>query len=169
MKWAAVFIFMACLSGCQTAGQMAALRAEAEAEAASCKTLAGPTVGRAHCLNAAENKYVRPGYPYPDLLNLRHSSRVAIASRYDRKEITKEQADAEFDRVQAENQSEAVRRSTAIASVQAQQSAASSAAMVAFGMSMANVGSPPPAPSAFQPSIYCTTNRYGNYSTTNCN
>lgn len=114
------------LAGCQSVGggQLPDTKANAEAAAVACRGLAGTMTARARCMNNAENTYLRPGYPYPDLLNLRHSSRVAIASRYDRKEITEEQADAEFDQMAANIQSEASRRSSANALVNAQRSAA---------------------------------------------
>lgn len=158
------------LAGCQTYAQRTELNAKMVAAAETCRTMPGSMTDRTRCLNDVENTYWRASYPYPDLMSLRHSTRVSIASRLDRREITKEQADVEFDRTAAEIQSEVVRRQTAIAGAQAQQSAASSAALIALGTGMMMATPPtPPAPGILSPSFNCTTYNYGRYSRSNCN
>lgn len=67
-------------------------------------------VKRSRCLNAIDERYVKPGFPFPDLLALLDTSRVAIAERYERKEITEAEAQALYARVRSEAEGEFAKR-----------------------------------------------------------
>ena len=67
-------------------------------------------LNRAKCINAIDEKYVRPGYPYPDLLAVIDTSRIAIAERFERKEISEAQAQAAYAKVRSEVAGEYNRR-----------------------------------------------------------
>lgn len=87
-------------------GSCAAQRA-AERERAAREAIAGcnatfPTsvprqnALRVQCLADAENRIYGPIYPYPDLLNLKHEYRLALAKKVDRDEMTAEDARLRF-------------------------------------------------------------------------
>jgi len=93
-------------SGCQLAGRdsekarettLAAVREAVEA----CHRQNLPTfVARAKCRNDAEN-LARSVYPYPDLLELRLATRLSLAEKTDRGEISNQQASLEFEKTSA--------------------------------------------------------------------
>ena len=57
-------------------------------------------VARAKCRNDAEN-LARSVYPYPDLLDLRLATRLSLAWKTDRGEISNQQASLEFEKTSA--------------------------------------------------------------------
>lgn len=50
--------------------------------------------GRAHfqCFHEAENAYIRPIHPHPDLLSLRQANQMAIVGKIERGEMTSDEA-----------------------------------------------------------------------------
>ena len=75
-----------------------------------CLKIKEPQVAYAKCVIAWENKNLRASYPFPDLLDRMHATRLSVAARFDRGEITKTEANAEVKRVQAEVYLEGKRR-----------------------------------------------------------
>ena len=91
-------------SGCQLARQADSEKArettlEAVREAVeACHSQKLPTfVARAKCRNDAEN-LARSVYPYPDLLDLRLTTRLSLAEKTDRRQISNQQAVLEFEK-----------------------------------------------------------------------
>lgn len=83
------------LSGC--AAQQAAEHQKAISDSiAAClsaypRSTKGLALKRNECLVEAENKLVRPTYPFPDLIDLRQAYQLAYARKVDSSEITPEE------------------------------------------------------------------------------
>jgi hypothetical protein len=75
-----------------------------------CLKIKEPLVAYARCVITWENKNLRASYPFPDLLDRLHRTRLDAAARYDRGEITKTEVNAELKRVQGEVYLEGKRR-----------------------------------------------------------
>lgn len=98
MKLAAVAVIALALSGCVSA-RMQQVGEEVDAEKAICRAQNfTKKVQLSQCLNNAEQRFAGV-YPYPDLLQLRAATRLALSERQDRGEITQAQAELEFAQV----------------------------------------------------------------------
>lgn len=73
-----------------------------KADAHRCRHQYGTWVEVARCHNAVEDRYVRPGFSFPDLLTQMQRARVAIAWKVQNGELPEEQFMPEFERVRAE-------------------------------------------------------------------
>lgn len=101
MKTVIVIGLAAALTGCVSARQ-AEVRQKVEAGRVECSAQNFKTKTElARCINEAE-RLIGTVYHHPDLLNLRMASRLAIAERQDRGELTQAQADLEFAKLGAE-------------------------------------------------------------------
>lgn len=67
-------------------------------------------VRRAKCINDVVERYLGPGFPYPDLLAVMSTSRVAIAERFEKGEISQAQGEALYAKVKSDAQGEFARR-----------------------------------------------------------
>jgi hypothetical protein len=113
------------VGGCVT-GQSGLAR-QTEAATAACRAQALTSyVARAKCLNDAAN-IARPTSRNPDLFDLETASRLEIAIRVDKKEITPEQGALEYAKLEAQLTSEAQSRNLANRSVAAQEQVANAA------------------------------------------
>lgn len=101
-----------------------AARVQFHSELAQCDSNRSTNAAYAECVNAAENKYIRPIYPFPDLLDLRLASRLNTYKRVDSGVITPEQGSLELAEANARIASEESRRFTSMQSVRAQQAMA---------------------------------------------
>lgn len=122
------------LGGCVSAQdeRNQAIRASVERDGAACDTLnsAGKFKTRteyAKCLNAAEAPLVQTMPRYSDLLNVKMATRLSIADRVDRGEITSAQAQLESAQTVSSLVGELERRSLNQRAVAAQEEAASAA------------------------------------------
>lgn len=132
-----LLIVSVALSGCGIAARQEAEQAEkqrrADMEAAftACDQtqFSGKTQhrDRAQCMVNVANRYIRPIDPYPELLDLLSATRLSIASRVDRGEITEDDARLAFQQKMAELTSERERRNQGRDMVSAQQQAANAA------------------------------------------
>jgi hypothetical protein len=84
-------------------------------------------VARANCLNAAE-AIIRPIYRYPDLLDLKAATRLALAEKVDRGALTQADANLQFAQSNSQMTAEELRRANADRTVSAQEQAAWAAA-----------------------------------------
>jgi hypothetical protein len=128
----AIAIIAGLLASCvsqraQREKQLAALNARASEMAAACPhSPPAKSVDRARCLNEAL-ALLRPTFPYPDLADVLMATRMDIAARADRKEITREQAELEMAKATSTAIGEEQRRSLAGRSVLAQEQSADAA------------------------------------------
>jgi hypothetical protein len=119
-------ILMALLvSGCANAGPD---QATVDATLAHCRATHRTYVPRAQCINEAELRQF-PASRDNDLFRLRQAERLAMARRVDRGELTYEEGNTEWARIETRIASEAHRRQSAEAMVWAQRAAAISAAI----------------------------------------
>ncbi len=73
-----------------------------KADAHRCRYQYSTWVEVARCHNAVENRYIRPGYSFPDLLNQLQQARVALAWQVQNGELPEEQFMPEIEKVKAE-------------------------------------------------------------------
>lgn len=86
------------LGGC-LAARMEQVGQEVDADKAICRAQNfTKKVQLSQCLNNAEQRFVGV-YPYPDLLQLRAATRLALSEKQDRGEISQAQAELEFAQV----------------------------------------------------------------------
>lgn len=111
------------LSGC-ISGISNSASAEIDAKRKACDAQTFPNrVSRVRCHNAAE---ARMGEIVgADLVNVRHATRLVLAEKLDRKEITTAEADLELAKVSSSLASEAIARADRQASAEAQKQTAS--------------------------------------------
>lgn len=83
-------------------------------------------VEAARCANTAEETYLLPAFPYPDLVRLKIATRTVLAEKVDRGQLTQAEADLEMARQMSQATSEIEKRTLAKRAVGAQESAASS-------------------------------------------
>jgi len=67
----------------------------------------------AKCINAVEDRYLRPLHAYGDLYAVRRAQRLVLAGKQDQKQLTEEAAQLEFAKFSAKIEAETDRRSTA--------------------------------------------------------
>jgi hypothetical protein len=127
------------LSGCVQAGPSPEAVASLKEAAAECKAQFAAHVERAHCVNDALDKFIRPTVRYADLLDVLEAERVALAEKMDAGTMTQAEADLALTKAEADINSEADRRSNSAAIVAAQQSMAISAAMPVSCTTFGNV------------------------------
>lgn len=89
-----------------------------EQELAAARQACGQRYGsrwsaRARCVNEAENRTLKAGFPYPDLYARRQALRVELAEKQERNELTEEEARRQFMQADAQIQREAKRRQAA--------------------------------------------------------
>lgn len=99
------------LSGCAMALQKQVFDEVAAAKAACAAGTFPNHVAKARCHNDAEHKLARI-YDKPDLLNLRLATRLALAERIDKGQISESQAELEFAQVGAQIGSQEAARDT---------------------------------------------------------
>lgn len=108
------FWLTGCVAGAQsTAGKDDVQKREQELAAArqSCAQRYGSRwSARARCVNEAEDRTVRAGFPYPDLYARRQALRLRLAEKQERNELTEEEARQQFTEADAQIQREATRR-----------------------------------------------------------
>lgn len=113
---------------------------------------ASTAVARARCLNDAQT-ITRPYWTQPDLIGSFMATRLAIAERFQKGQITAAQANEEVANKWSQITTETQRRSLANRSVAAQEDAAIAAASLADGVgrTVQSSSTPPPAPSYAPP------------------
>jgi hypothetical protein len=84
-----------------------------------CKAISD-AVQATRCVNRAEDQYLRPGFAYPDLLDLRQATHLSIATRLNKHEITPDEALLEAGRSDAQISAEFQRRENSESMVHAQ-------------------------------------------------
>ena len=126
---AAAVVFGLALAGCVSSQSKKLNDATASLTAAKAKcdvqTFRTRTEA-ARCANEAEEAYLLPAFPYPDLVRLKIATRTALAEKVDRGQITQAEADLEMARQMSQASSEIEKRTLAKRAVGAQESAASS-------------------------------------------
>lgn len=84
-------------------------------------------VARAQCLNEASDKFMRPVTPNPDLLDLLNATRLAIAEKYAKGQISEAEAEQQFYLAKSQVVTESQKRMLANRSVKAQEISAAAA------------------------------------------
>lgn len=93
----------------------------AQREVAKCPS--APRAEFARCANEITNRTIKPLHPYPDLVDVVSTARLSLAVKVDRGEMSKEDADMQFAKLQSDVVGEVERRRLARRSVRAQESA----------------------------------------------
>src|SRR5579875_1148161 len=128
LRWLSVICIIFLLSGCaamrvadaQKHLRIALVQCRSEFPIAS----KGNSVARSECFSSAEDRYLRPIYPYGDLLDLRQAYRLAIASQVDSGRLSLIDANLKFAEVNTEIASIAHQRQVEGLEAQAAHSAA---------------------------------------------
>ena len=129
MRPFSTLLLVAALAGCmQTGPSQETLSATNDAFAA-CKAQNTKAVARAVCANGVVDRYLRPGNPNPDLVDLLAAKRIALAEKVDAGTMTEADATAAFAQAKADATSEARRRQASASIADAQQRAALQASL----------------------------------------
>ena len=124
MRWQLVTCFaaLAILEGCaRPPNPVSVAAAQYAKEKATCPS--SPRVANARCLQALEQRILRPVFSRPDLLDLVGATRLSLAVRVDAGQLRAEDADLEMAKLQTQMVSELERTSLARRSVAAQEAA----------------------------------------------
>jgi hypothetical protein len=125
----------------------------------------GQQVAWAKCMAKAEEILRSAPGVYQDLITLRQTTRIALATKIENKQITTEEAAAQMAQVMSYVASEAQRRDTGQQTANAQQAAAISAIMGANRPQPLTIPAPPPP----NRTIWCNGAVAGNTISTTCN
>lgn len=161
----------AVLMGCGASRQQEAID-QMEANKAACRSAPRTTfVALARCINAAEQYGFAQSPISPDLVSVRLATRLSIAERQDRGQLTESEAELEFAKAVSDLVGTAQQRMNNATAANAQASAAASARMSAINQSFQQPTFRP----TFQPQqqyrlqANCRTYSIGNQIYTNCN
>ena len=123
-----VFALAACAPNGPSPGEVAQTRAVEDEFIRGCKARFALAVPRTRCLNGVANIYVRPHYPFPDLLDVMLATRLAVAEKVDAGTMTWAEADLAVAKTNSEILSEASARLNSQAMMRLQYEAAMRAA-----------------------------------------
>jgi hypothetical protein len=200
--WKAVFACAVALivSGCgviqqrQQAAQQAAQQqnavelqllldaAEDKCAATYPKTKRTNAVPRARCFNEASDRFTRPNYPFPDLLDLAHANSMVLAEKVEKGQLTEAEAAQQYAAMASQVTTEAQRRILANRAVSAQETASEAQRQAAFAQRMQAISAATaplerpnvPAQRGLTSSVNCTSRTEPNLpqtarvTTTNC-
>jgi hypothetical protein len=119
MKWVVLGAGLLALGGCGVARRAAAVDSAQQAKAACEAQTFKTAVARVQCLNSAVALAAPAAGDSSDLLNVALASRLVLAEKLDRGQITKAEFDLEMARTMSNLISEEQRRNNASASVAA--------------------------------------------------
>lgn len=163
-NWFKAFTLVVVLLLGACASQIAAQRQKEASEAISSCSTTFPisqkrnAYDRSKCLVEAENRIYRSSYPYPDLFDLKHAYRLALARKIDSEEITSDAARLQLAEVNTKVQSifESRRNARVYADSRASEAQAASTQALFSGLSLLQATSRPPV-------INTSCNRLGNF------
>jgi hypothetical protein len=147
MKLIAICALATALAGCglareaETKKQLAQATAQLEAAREDCRTRSFKNrTERARCQNEAEERYMLPLFPHPDLARVKMALRLSLAAKVDQGLLSAEDAELEFAKANTQLVAELERRWNTRRLVAAQEENAAAASRAASGFSCTRFG-----------------------------